>query len=535
MMLLSQDTVAIHTLRVRAGMERDRTARQAERLRRDLEWSDWPHAPGESWVFVRNVHAKAPAGQVVRQVLHAAREQAYGGGDNVVRFANLSELLAALLIDLVQGTASRRWYWKRWSHLFPLPVPRAVASLLTEYIAYLSTLCALLNEKRALDSVWLALDEPGAYQVVHELARRVAFTAPTVESIQLEEERIARDPTLSALRIRSQLFARWAPLLQKLSARDARSLLAVVVIAQEDAPLMLRQAPAMAIARLNHMLRGPQGVDTSATRRRPESGVESERDIAAADIGASEISVLSRYQRVDSLPGPKPTVDDRKAATQPDQPASAGIVAGYDEHAANTALPDSKPLVADSRNSDQNVARQTVEVQRESKAVTSARLVPEPQNAVSRSFYTHEGGLLYLLNALNRKEAQHLMEAHWEQLPHGWGWLYRLGQEIALDNEDPIAAFIAEQLGFDNAAELEQLPALPAREKLLELVSRWYGRTEVWQSNLLHLEARIDYTPSHIDMHASMNAVRLPIRLAALDINPGWLPWLGRVVTFYYD
>jgi hypothetical protein len=31
-----------------------------------------------------------------------------------------------------------------------------------------------------------------------------------------------------------------------------------------------------------------------------------------------------------------------------------------------------------------------------------------------------------------------------------------------------------------------------------------------------------------------MSAVRLPVRLAGLDINPGWVPWLGRVVTFHY-
>ena len=27
----------------------------------------------------------------------------------------------------------------------------------------------------------------------------------------------------------------------------------------------------------------------------------------------------------------------------------------------------------------------------------------------------------------------------------------------------------------------------------------------------------------------------VPVRLAGLDINPGWLPWLGRVVQFHYD
>jgi hypothetical protein len=40
---------------------------------------------------------------------------------------------------------------------------------------------------------------------------------------------------------------------------------------------------------------------------------------------------------------------------------------------------------------------------------------------------------------------------------------------------------------------------------------------------------------THVDLHAALHAVRLPVRLAGLDVNPGWLPWLGRVVTFHYD
>jgi hypothetical protein len=31
-----------------------------------------------------------------------------------------------------------------------------------------------------------------------------------------------------------------------------------------------------------------------------------------------------------------------------------------------------------------------------------------------------------------------------------------------------------------------------------------------------------------------MSSVRLEIRLAGLDLDPGWVPWLGRVVSFHY-
>jgi hypothetical protein len=32
-----------------------------------------------------------------------------------------------------------------------------------------------------------------------------------------------------------------------------------------------------------------------------------------------------------------------------------------------------------------------------------------------------------------------------------------------------------------------------------------------------------------------MDQVDIAVRLAGLDANPGWVPSLGRVVTFYYD
>lgn len=150
-------------------------------------------------------------------------------------------------------------------------------------------------------------------------------------------------------------------------------------------------------------------------------------------------------------------------------------------------------------------------------------------------FNTRQGGLLYLLNMLNRSEMRGLMLEYAEILPSGWAWLYWLGQELQLDEDDALVDFIALQLGLDDSAKLARLPPLPAREQVLNLAERWYGKTGVWQPDLLALTAQIQYSPSHIDLYAPMNAIRLPVRLAGLDINPGWLPWLGRVVSFHYD
>lgn len=167
----------------------------------------------------------------------------------------------------------------------------------------------------------------------------------------------------------------------------------------------------------------------------------------------------------------------------------------------------------------------------------AAAAVPDSE-ARGRDFVqvdTAQGGLLFLLNLLNRAEARSLMRDGWELLPHGWAWLCRLGLELGLDTRDPLAEAIALQLGLDSGASLTRLPALPGRALLLTLVNYWYGGAGVWQPALLARTAQVRLSPSHVDMTLALAAVQLPVRLAGLDINPGWLPWLGKVVEFHYD
>jgi len=45
----------------------------------------------------------------------------------------------------------------------------------------------------------------------------------------------------------------------------------------------------------------------------------------------------------------------------------------------------------------------------------------------------------------------------------------------------------------------------------------------------------ISLTPTHADMHFRLRDTDMRVRQLGLDIDPGWLPWFGRVVSFHYD
>ena len=51
---------------------------------------------------------------------------------------------------------------------------------------------------------------------------------------------------------------------------------------------------------------------------------------------------------------------------------------------------------------------------------------------------------------------------------------------------------------------------------------------------LLQLPGRLQAGPTHVDLSVPLDAVRLPVRLAGLDRNPGWVPDLARVVSFHF-
>jgi hypothetical protein len=46
--------------------------------------------------------------------------------------------------------------------------------------------------------------------------------------------------------------------------------------------------------------------------------------------------------------------------------------------------------------------------------------------------------------------------------------------------------------------------------------------------------ARLTWTRTHVDVAFDLAAADVTIRLAGLDLDPGWVGWLGRVVSFHY-
>lgn len=64
---------------------------------------------------------------------------------------------------------------------------------------------------------------------------------------------------------------------------------------------------------------------------------------------------------------------------------------------------------------------------------------------------------------------------------------------------------------------------------------RWLrGVAGIGLASLVLRRALVAITPTHVDVWLALDVADIRIRRAGLDLDPGWVPWLGRVVCFHY-
>lgn len=96
----------------------------------------------------------------------------------------------------------------------------------------------------------------------------------------------------------------------------------------------------------------------------------------------------------------------------------------------------------------------------------------------------------------------------------------------------------AEWLGAGAAAG----PPLPPRSDAAVLVDAWQLAARRWLAahasltlnKLIRRPGYVARTRTHLDVFFALRDADIRVRRAGLDLDPGWLPWCGRVVLFHY-
>lgn len=104
------------------------------------------------------------------------------------------------------------------------------------------------------------------------------------------------------------------------------------------------------------------------------------------------------------------------------------------------------------------------------------------------------------------------------------------------DETLPLADLDADPMARSGAAT-EYMPAggEPAQVWLTGC-RRWLRRRAgISVADVVARAGLVTITPTHVDVWLGLDQVDVRIRRAGLDLDPGWVPWLGRVVCFHYD
>lgn len=195
-------------------------------------------------------------------------------------------------------------------------------------------------------------------------------------------------------------------------------------------------------------------------------------------------------------------------------------------------------------------------------------------------------GVFYLVNVLRSMAFFRALDEHFALEPAvgGWGWVELvaralLGPDAGGLADDPVWRVLAEldgrepdvlpgrgflaprtealpgrwmdlfggtppapapspPLGMRPSAALQAfldlvIPVIRARIQAA-LVAAGGEADERLETTLVRRMGTVTATRTHVDVHMEPDQATLPVRLAGLDANPGWVPELARVVTFYF-
>lgn len=425
-----------------------------------------------------------------------ARGELHG---DVVWFADEAELLACLARAALAGDLALHWWWRlvlrglapevartRWVELVRA-VPRAAAQM------------EAAETRRWLGS-WPAGEQR---RLVQELAR----VFPVAEEVVLEEMALAQRATADA--------------------SDSASLTDLL----STAPVAALVPPGEGLRRL-----------LLALAREPMAASEGQRVRAllhgAVHAGASVRAAPA--SRVQAKQATTPAWTDPRVAAVAGSEAHAWIEAEGAQAAASSLPAPPTPTLAASTTHAPPAAISVDEAETADMAAGEPAAEPPWTEIQSPAFlHTEFGGLLFLLNAalqlgLYGDFTQPLRPRTLACSP--WRFLLASGRLYAgrAFADDPLAAWLRERAPQRAPGERTRHPGLwrGLRERLALALA--LDDPQQLVSALLRLPARIEDGGERVDLHMDLATLPLPVRLAGLDRDPGWIPAAACDVRFHF-
>jgi len=157
---------------------------------------------------------------------------------------------------------------------------------------------------------------------------------------------------------------------------------------------------------------------------------------------------------------------------------------------------------------------------------------------------THHGGLLFLANALQGLRFEGWLAQQPRNAQAGFvdAWFAHALRQAGAPADDPQHAWFALQEADDarlSAAAFTDGPRTLTPTQALRL---WLARVRralrhrgrIGLRDVVQRRAWVSGSATHLDLVLPLEDVDLRVRRLGLDSDPGWCPWLGRIVAFHF-
>jgi hypothetical protein len=430
------------------------------------------------------------------QAVHGSDRRA--GTADAVYFRNGHEECESLLMLLAAGATPSAWFWQSFSgHTANFPAPLMATGVIEKLLAMPASWSAVSASVLAVAS---------AHDVVKLLN---LFPDHTIEA-WLRELGGSNRAHFAPIRFPAYVVPILARAVQTLGSDHPKMLWLACLGVIASAPASVDNQHVVAIARAS-LRRWHESFTTSMHSHALETArVSALRENSPPWIEASKVRMENSA----------PLETERVTASQENPPSwiDASKVRGE-----NSAPLETERVPTSRENPPSWIDASKVRGENNASLVTTGGVEEmcfgEP---------TSGAGLYFLLNALRHLRVE---EQQWSLL-----FLARLFQRIAvhaeIEKKDPI-------LRWTEVVESQSYPE-EVDPRLIRLwvlnIRRWCWRNgRVSVREVTRREGHVTLTKTDLDVTMPLDSADIRIRRIGLDLNPGWLPWFGRVVHFHYQ
>lgn len=449
-----------------------------------------------------------------RRAARPARETVPPSAE-AVWFADAAEWLACLSWDLHQGLAAGRWWWHSWlrderfssvagalvewwAEAAPY-LPQSLALLHQQHGTQLGALLARLNPEQVallrravLAAYRLPPDQPAhivierLHPLLPEAAQRLVPPLPTAtQSLVLLCLAIDHAPIALTRLNQPPATAPGNPSLPAQTEADVEPAAVETVWGETQPPLERGSAPALLSEKLRAT--GPEALGQNLPYFSPKAFIPAQLE------------------------------DETRLPT----PASEPVVAVRPEPVKMPASNHPTGLDGLSPKGDRSLSEA---------AQSQARLlVNHPTTIAETGLHTAAGGLWYLVNVLS--------DLDWldDDALNGWHRLSFLAQVLLPEPlPDPVWVLLASLAGEQVTPEAVRRWLARALPLVTGYLAERLAQPETF-TEAIRAPATLFLTRTHIDVVFALDQIRLDLRQAGLDRDPGWTPALARVVAFHYE